>query len=108
MASPDKPLPEPETSDPPVIPAEESVLDEDCEDDYEDEEEYDDEEEDGDVSGLDINDLEEGYDLSALLTSEEGETIPSVLENIGEVLGGIENQMKITNKILVKLLSKQG
>jgi hypothetical protein len=106
MAPPDnEPTSDSEKSDPPVTPAEEPVLDEDCEDDYEDEEEYD---EEGDVSGLDINDLEEGYDLTGLLTSEEGETIPSVLENIGEVLGGIENQMKITNKILVKLLSKQG
>jgi len=63
---------------------------------------------DDDLSGLDINDLDEGYDLGALLTSDEGDTIPSVLENIGEVLSGIEGQMKITNKILVKLLTKLG
>ena len=60
------------------------------------------------LSGLDINDLDEGYDISALLTNDEGDTIPSVLENIGEVLSGIEGQMKITNKILVKLLTKLG
>ena len=92
----------PVKEDPPSVPVEESEGD-----DIEEEGDYEDEDED-DMSGLDINDLEEGYDLAGLLTSDEGETIPSVLENIGEVLGGIEGQMKITNKILVKLLTKLG
>lgn len=51
---------------------------------------------------------DDGLDLGALLTTEDGETIPSVLSDGVQAVGEVARQLSVTNKILVKLISKLG
>ena len=51
---------------------------------------------------------DDGLDLGALLTTEDGETIPSVLSDGVQAVGEVARQISVTNKLLVKLISKLG
>ena len=74
----------------------------------EDEESVADESDDGELD-LDADMMEDdGLDLGALLTTEEGDTIPSVLADGVQAMGEVARQISITNKLLVKLLAKRG
>ena len=57
---------------------------------------------------IDPDMMDDGLDLGALLTTEEGDTIPTVLCDVGESVSEVARQISITNKLLVKLISKLG
>ena len=59
---------------------------------------------DGSDAELNFDEVGGEVDLEGLLTSDEGDTIPQCLLEVNETLGGIERQMAITNKLLVKFL----
>lgn len=61
-----------------------------------------DEDEDDDIEGM----MEDGMDLSAVLTTEDGDTVCSALVDINESMGEVARQIGITNKLLLKMLSK--
>ena len=64
---------------------------------------------DGDELDIDPEDMmDEGMDLGALLTTEDGDTIPTVLSDVGQSVGEVARQISITNKLLVKLIGKLG
>ena len=64
---------------------------------------------DGDELDIDPEDMmDEGMDLGALLTTEDGDTIPTVLSDVGQSVGEVARQISITNKFLVKLIGKLG
>ena len=52
--------------------------------------------------------MDDGLDLGSLLTTEEGETIPQVLDNACQGIAEVARQISITNKLLVKLVAKLG
>lgn len=64
--------------------------------------EIDDEGEDMDI------DMDMGVDLGAVLATEDGDTICTALLDINEQIGEVARQISLTNKILVKLMSKMG
>lgn len=64
---------------------------------------------DGDELDIDPEDMmDDGMDLGALLTTEDGDTIPTVLSDVGQSVGEVARQISITNKLLVKLIGKLG
>ena len=64
---------------------------------------------DGDELDIDPEDMmDDGMDIGALLTTEDGDTIPTVLSDVGQSVGEIARQISITNKLLVKLIGKMG
>jgi len=50
--------------------------------------------------------IQEGMDLSAVLTTEDGDTICTALVDINETMGEVARQIGITNKLLLKMLTK--
>ena len=51
---------------------------------------------------------DDGLDLGALLTTEDGDTIPTVLADATQAVGEVARQISITNKLIVKLIAKLG
>lgn len=49
---------------------------------------------------------EYGFDISAALVTEEGDTLCSALVDINDTIGEVARQMSITNKLLLKIASK--
>ena len=85
-----------------IAPAEE-LCDESAEesgDDYDDDGEG--------MSDLDDGEMGDGFDLGAVLATEEGDTVCTALLDINESVGAVAHQLSVTNKILVKMLSRLG
>lgn len=66
-----------------------------------------DDEGEGEDEDMDI-DMDMGVDLGAVLATEDGDTICTALLDINEQIGEVARQISLTNKILVKLMSKMG
>ena len=99
---------DPETQPPEDEQPEEMEIGEDdepLEDEDEDEPLEDDEDglEDEDDEGMD---MALGMDLGAILATEDGDTICTALLDINDTLGQMAQQLSVTNKILVKMMSK--
>ena len=56
--------------------------------------------------GDEIEGLDMGFDLGALLSTDDGDTVCSALLDINGSLGEVARQMATTNKILIKMLAK--
>jgi hypothetical protein len=56
--------------------------------------------------GDEIEGLDMGFDLGALLSTDDGDTVCSALLDINGTLGEVARQMATTNKILIKMLAK--
>ena len=59
-----------------------------------------------DDMGDEIEGLDMGFDLGALLSTDDGDTVCSALLDINGALGEVARQMATTNKILIKMLAK--
>jgi len=81
-----EPKPEPESEQSPEI----DPMDEGSDLDMDDE-----------IEGMDL-----GVDLGAVLTTEDGDTVCTALLDINNTIGEVARQISTTNKVLIKILSK--
>ena len=56
---------------------------------------------DDEVEGMDF-----GVDLGAILSTEDGDTVCTALLDINNTIGEIARQIATTNKVLIKMFSK--
>lgn len=56
---------------------------------------------DDEIEGMDL-----GVDLGAILSTEDGDTVCTALLDINNTIGEVARQISTTNKILIKILSK--
>ena len=56
---------------------------------------------DDEIEGMDL-----GVDLGAVLSTEDGDTVCTALLDINNTIGEVARQISTTNKILIKILSK--
>ena len=56
---------------------------------------------DDEIEGMDL-----GVDLGAILSTEDGDTVYTDLLDINNTIGEVARQISTTNKILIKILSK--
>mgnify|MGYP003642747742 CR=1 FL=1 len=91
-------------AEPEEIASAEELGDESAEESGDD---YDDEGEEG-MSELEDGGMDDGFDLGAVLATEDGDTVCTALLDINESVGSVAHQLSVTNKILVKMLSRLG
>jgi hypothetical protein len=56
---------------------------------------------DDEIEGMDL-----GVDLGAILSTEDGDTVCTALLDINNTIGEVARQISTTNKVLIKILSK--
>tara|TARA_Y100001936_G_scaffold49063_1_gene47643 strand:- start:5334 stop:5618 length:285 start_codon:yes stop_codon:yes gene_type:complete len=84
----------------------EDVMPEDAPEDEEDMLDTIEEDEEGAEEDMEGFVPEYGFDISAALVTEEGDTLCSALIDINDTIGEVARQMSITNKLLLKIASK--
>lgn len=91
--------------DPESKPSPEEIEEENEEMEFDEEEVEQPDEMEEDDDGLEME-MGMGVDLGAVLATEDGDTLCTALLDINDTLGQMAQQLSVTNKILVKMMSK--